>query len=62
MAAENCQDRIFEVVNTVNLWVYSLVTKASVQMLTPVGLPAVIAAENHFGFASTVLAWISSLA
>ncbi|KAK6535009.1 hypothetical protein TWF281_006307 [Arthrobotrys megalospora] len=60
LVTENCQDKIFEIKQSANIWIYSLITKASVEMISPVGGTPVIAAQNHHNYGSIVLAWFGS--
>lgn len=58
VAAEDCQDRIFEIDGTSDVWVYSLITKASIEMISPYQGVAVLGADNHINFCSIVMAWL----
>ncbi|EHA53386.1 hypothetical protein MGG_16973 [Pyricularia oryzae 70-15] len=33
----NCQDRIFEISDSSSIWVFNLITKASLEMISPSG-------------------------
>lgn len=54
----NCQQRGFEVVESYDIWVYNLCTKAIVEMVSPLLSTATLAADNRNGFLSSVLAWL----
>ncbi|KAK3296411.1 pectate lyase superfamily protein-domain-containing protein [Chaetomium fimeti] len=58
VALENCQDRIFEIDGTSDVWIYSLITKASIEMVSPYEGTAVLAADNKIGYCSIVMAWL----
>lgn len=58
VAAENCQDRIFEIDGTSDVWVYSLITKASIEMVSPYEGTAVLGADNKINFCSQIMAWL----
>lgn len=55
---ENCQQRGFEVVESYDIWVYNLCTKAIVEMVSPLRSAATMAADNKNGFLSSVVAWL----
>ncbi|PTB47605.1 carbohydrate-binding module family 50 protein [Trichoderma harzianum CBS 226.95] len=54
----NCQQRGFEVVQSYDIWIYNLCTKAIVEMISPLLVPATMAADNKNGYLSSVLAWL----
>jgi len=56
---ENCQDKIIETAGSTCLWFYNVVTKAAVEMISPQGGRAVPGTENHYGFGSTIMAWLT---
>ncbi|KAJ5552813.1 pectin lyase-like protein [Penicillium frequentans] len=58
LATENCQDRAFEVEESQDLWIYNLVTKAIVEMISPVNEKPTFAKDNKNGFMSSILAWL----
>ncbi|KAG2000883.1 hypothetical protein GB937_010729 [Aspergillus fischeri] len=58
LTTENCQLRGFEVEQSNDIWIYNLCTKAMIQMVTPVGELATLAADNRNGFLSSILAWV----
>lgn len=42
----NCQDRIFEISDSSSIWVFNLVTKASLEMISPSGGLSVMGKES----------------
>lgn len=60
LVTENCQDRIFEIESSSAIWIYSLITKASVEMISPDGGLSVLAANNQINFCAVVMAWLGS--
>ncbi|VUC34340.1 unnamed protein product [Clonostachys rosea] len=58
LETEDCQRRAFEVQQSFDLWVYSLCTKAIVEMVTPYKDLATLAKDNVKGFLSSILAWL----
>lgn len=60
VTTENCQDRIFEITTSSNIWIYSLITKVSVEMISPDGGIAVLASENQINYCAVVMAWLGS--
>jgi hypothetical protein len=46
VATDNCQDRIFEISDSSSIWVYNLITKASVEMISPKGRVSVLGKDN----------------
>ena len=57
---EDCQDRIMEIESSGDIWIYSLITKASVEMISPDGGIAVLGKDNKINFCSVVMAWLGS--
>lgn len=55
---EDCQQRAFEVVESYDIWVYNLCTKAIVEMVSPLLTSATMAKDNKNGFLSSVVAWL----
>ncbi|OBT56198.1 hypothetical protein VE04_02872 [Pseudogymnoascus sp. 24MN13] len=55
---EDCQDRVFEIDQSSNIWIYNLCTKAVREMVSPAKDVATIAADNKNGFMSSILAWV----
>lgn len=60
LATENCQDRIFEIQSSSDIWLYSLITKASVEMISPDGGVSVLSADNQINYCAVVMAWLGS--
>ncbi|GLA96386.1 hypothetical protein AtubIFM57143_003851 [Aspergillus tubingensis] len=58
LAIENCQDRAFEIEESQDLWIYNLVTKAIIEMISPVNEKPTLANDNKNGFMSSILAWL----
>ena len=58
LETENCQDKNFEVEQTSDIWIYNLVTKATVEMISPVNELPTLARDNQNGFMSSILAWL----
>ena len=56
----NCQDRMMEIIGSTGVWIFNLITKAAVEMVTPDVGRAVPAGENKFGFGSTLMAYLVS--
>lgn len=54
----NCQDRVFDVEQSYDVWIYNLVTKGTVEMISPVNEKATLATDNKNGFMSSILAWL----
>ncbi|KAI5803498.1 glucan 1,3-beta-glucosidase [Peziza echinospora] len=54
----NCQDKIVEIVSSSGVWLYNLITKASIQMVSPKGGRVIPATENHYAFGSTIMAYL----
>ncbi|CAG8040248.1 unnamed protein product [Penicillium olsonii] len=55
---EDCQNRAFEVEESQDLWIYNLVTKAIVEMISPSNEKPTLAKDNKNGFMSSILAWL----
>lgn len=58
MTTENCQDRVVEIEQSSDVWLYNLVTKAAVEMVTLVDETPTYAVDNVNGFMSSILAWV----
>lgn len=58
LVSENCQDRSVDIENSSGVWVYALATKAIKEMVSPVKVPATLAAANQNGYLSSILAWL----
>lgn len=53
-----CQDRIAEIATSSDIWVYSLATKDSVEMISPDGGTSVLGADNHSNYLDVIMAWL----
>jgi hypothetical protein len=53
-----CQDRIFQIEESYDIWIYNLVTKAISEMVSPLGENPTYAKDNKNGFLSSLLAWV----
>ncbi|KAL6229017.1 pectate lyase superfamily protein-domain-containing protein [Aspergillus navahoensis] len=53
-----CQDRIFQIKQSYNIWIYNLITKAALEMVSPVGQVPTYAKDNKNSFLSSLLAWV----
>lgn len=53
----DCQTRMLETLQSYDVWLYNLVTVGAVEVISPYGADAIIAANNRNGHASSVLAW-----
>ncbi|KAK2846374.1 hypothetical protein FQN49_005788 [Arthroderma sp. PD_2] len=58
LKTENCQDRAVEIVESSDIWLYNIVTKATLEMVTPYGTKPTYARDNKNGFLSSILAWV----
>lgn len=58
LLTENCQDRAFQIEESYDIWIYNLVTKAIVEMISPTGEKPTYARDNKNGFLSSILAWL----
>lgn len=56
---ENCQDNMIETISSTGLWFYNVITKAAVNMINPQGGRTIPQSENHYGFGSTMMAWLA---
>ena len=54
---EDCQDRGVNIENSSGVWIYALATKAIKEIVSPVKMPATLAA-NQNGYLSFILAWL----
>ncbi|KAL4902676.1 hypothetical protein BDW74DRAFT_169519 [Aspergillus multicolor] len=54
----NCQQHGVEISQSTDTWLYNLVTKGVVEMVSPVNEEPTLAADNVNGFASSTLAWV----
>ncbi len=55
---ENCQDRITYIEDSGDIWFYSLITKASVEMISPNGGISVLGIHNKINYCDVVMAWL----
>lgn len=60
VAAENCQDRIFYIEESSDIWIYSLITKAAIEMISPAKGIAVIGKENKVNYCDIIMAWLGN--
>ncbi|KAF8448258.1 pectate lyase superfamily protein-domain-containing protein [Kalaharituber pfeilii] len=60
LKTEDCQQRMVETISSTGIWLYNLITKAAVEMITPQGGRAVPQSENHYAFGATIMAWLPS--
>ncbi|KAH8589167.1 family 55 glycoside hydrolase [Bisporella sp. PMI_857] len=56
----NCQQKMVETIGNSNVWIYNLVVKASIEMISPQGGTPILAADNQNGYAATILCWLGS--
>ncbi|KAJ6191605.1 pectin lyase-like protein [Penicillium mononematosum] len=54
----NCQQRAVEISESTDTWIYNLVTKEMIEMVSPVNETPTLGANNVNGFMSSILAWI----
>lgn len=54
----NCQQSIFHIEESYDVWIYNLFTIGNVEMISPFQGKPIIAAQNRNGFASSILAWL----
>ncbi|KAF6843019.1 LysM domain-containing protein [Colletotrichum musicola] len=57
---EDCQKRIMSIETSSDIWIYSLITKASIEMISPVGGVAVLGKDNNINYCDVVMAWLGS--
>ncbi|KAH6696865.1 pectate lyase superfamily protein-domain-containing protein [Plectosphaerella plurivora] len=55
---DSCQQRAFEVVQSYDLWLFNLCTKAIIELISPHNGVPTMAADNKNGLLSSVLAWL----
>lgn len=58
--SEDCQRRIMSIETSSDIWIYNLITKASIEMISPVGGVAVIGTDNKINYCDIVMAWLGS--
>ncbi|TGO33454.1 hypothetical protein BHYA_0245g00070 [Botrytis hyacinthi] len=61
LATESCQDRVFGVEHSSEIWVYNLVTKGSNEMISPVNGAATLSSPNQNGSIASLLAWLEGV-
>jgi hypothetical protein len=57
LETENCQDRGFQIEESYDIWLFNIVTKAIVEMISPTNVEPTYARDNQNGYCSSVLAW-----
>ncbi|PWY66471.1 pectin lyase-like protein [Aspergillus sclerotioniger CBS 115572] len=55
---EDCQQRAVEISQSTDIWLYNLVSKGIVEIVSPVNENPTLSAENVNGFMSSILAWV----
>lgn len=60
VASNDCQDRVFEIDSSSQVWIYSLITKAAVEMISPAGGVSVLGKDNRYSYCDVVMAWMGS--
>lgn len=60
VGSQNCQDRIFQITESSSVWIYSLITKASIEMISPDGGVAVLGKDNKINYCDIVMAWMGN--
>lgn len=58
LKTEDCQKRGVQISQSTDTWLYNLVTKGMVEMVSPVNEIATLSANNVNGFMSSILAWV----
>jgi hypothetical protein len=58
LETENCQDRGLQIEESEDIWLFNLVTKAIVEMVSPTDLLPTYAKDNKNGYCSSILAWL----
>lgn len=53
-----CQKKFVQIEQTMDIWLYNLITKRAVEMVSPVGEIPTYAEDNVNGFMSSDLAWV----
>jgi hypothetical protein len=54
---EDCQDRGLQIEQSYDIWLFNIVTKAIVEMISPTNMEPTYAKDNKNGYCSSVLAW-----
>jgi len=57
---EDCQQKLVHIESSSNIWMLHLITKAAVEMISPVGGVPVLGWDNKINFCSIVMAWLGS--
>ncbi|KAF3912036.1 hypothetical protein ABW21_db0200764 [Orbilia brochopaga] len=57
LKTESCQQKGVYINRSNSIWIYNLVTKATVEMVSPAGGKPTIAKTNQNGFCATILGW-----
>jgi hypothetical protein len=55
---ESCQEYIVDIEQSSDIWIYNLVTKGAVEMITPYNGVPTNSSANQNGFTASVLAWL----
>ncbi|RAL06587.1 pectin lyase-like protein [Aspergillus homomorphus CBS 101889] len=55
---EDCQQRAVEISQSTDTWLYNLVTRGIIEMVSPVNEKPTLSADNVNGFMSSILAWV----
>jgi hypothetical protein len=58
LSTEDCQRRAVYISQSTDTWLYNLVTKGIVEMVSPVNENATLSASNINGFMASILAWV----
>lgn len=58
LKAEDCQQRVVQIEQSRDIWLFNLITKGVIEMVSPVGEIPTFSKDNVNGFMSSILAWI----
>jgi hypothetical protein len=58
LSNEDCQEKAVQISQSTDTWLYNLVTKGVVEMVSPVNEPPTLSADNVNGFMSSIIAWV----
>ena len=58
LLTESCQDRVFEIEQSSDIWIYNLVTKGTFEMISPANGVPTLSSSNQNGFTASLLAWL----
>lgn len=58
LTSETCQQRAVAISESTDVWLYNLVTKGIVEMVSPVNEAATLSASNINGLMASILAWV----